>query len=60
MEECNYAFLNLILTAGTAIIESSQAKNKQEIPVIVLKRIRENRTIEAIVKCKTQKKCVCG
>lgn len=60
MEECDYAFLNIILTVGTTIIESSHAKNRQEIPIIVLKRIRENRTIEAIVKCETQKKCVCG
>lgn len=61
MEDCDYALLNIVLTTVTAVLESTQAKNKQEIPLIILRRIRENKTAESIVNCTVnKKKCVCG
>lgn len=60
MHKCDYALLNVFLTVTTAIIESTQAKNKQEVFVIVLRRFGENKTIPSIIECVPKKKCVCG
>lgn len=60
MEKCDYAFLNIALTTVTAVLEITQAENKQEIPSIILRRIEENKTVESVVNCTVnKKKCVC-
>lgn len=59
MEKCDFALLNVLMTAGTAAIEYATAPNQSEGIKRVGNRIKKNKTIETIVDCAFDKDSDC-
>lgn len=59
MNKCQSMLINVALTTFTSILECSMSENKSEIPNIVGRRIKINKTIESVIGCVAQSDCDC-